>query len=76
LRLERQDDAGVYEPAVEDHVAGAAVAIVAALLGPGEPQLVAEDLQEALPRLTEKIHVATIDSRANCNPSGHNNLLP
>src|ERR1700732_4208081 len=51
LHLERQDDAGVYEPAVEDHVAGAAVAVVTTLLGPGEPEFVAEDLQQALPRL-------------------------
>ena len=51
LGLEREERARVHGPAVEQHHAGAALGVVAALLAAGEPEVVAQDRQEGPPRL-------------------------
>ena len=43
--LDGKDQAGIHQNAVDGDTAGATVAIVAALLGAGESQLFAQDLE-------------------------------
>src|SRR5262249_8964339 len=52
LDFDGEHEARIYEAAVENYVAGAAVAVVATLLGACEVQFVAQHIQEALPWLT------------------------
>ena len=47
LGLEREVGAGVHGLAVEQHHAGPALRVVAALLGAGQPDLLANDVEEA-----------------------------
>src|SRR5712691_502442 len=61
-RLHREDQTGVHQDAVQQHTAGPAIAVTAPLFGPGEPEVVAEDLQQTLPGFTEKIDVFPIDT--------------
>src|SRR5262249_51915698 len=65
LHLDGEHQARIDEPAVEHHVAGAAVAVVATLFGAGEAQLVAQDVQETLPRLAEEIRRLAVDGGLN-----------
>ena len=51
LGLDTKDQAGGYDATVELDRAGSAVAVVAAFLGAGKPDLVAQDLEQALARL-------------------------
>ncbi|HET7900670.1 MAG TPA: FAD binding domain-containing protein, partial [Candidatus Nanopelagicales bacterium] len=46
VRLQRQVRARVHRPAVQEHHAGAALGVVAALLGAGQRQVVADQLEE------------------------------
>ena len=46
VELDREGETGVHGAAVGDHGAGAAVAGAAALLRPGEAEVIAEDVQE------------------------------
>jgi len=71
LHLGRHYQAGVDEPAIKNDVARAAVAVVAAFLGTGQTQLVAQDFQEALPRLTQKLGVLAVDFGLNVNLLAH-----
>ena len=57
-RFDAQHQAGVDDAAVEDHGAGAAVAVVAAFLGAGQPDDVAQAFEQALARLAEKFRAA------------------
>src|SRR5712691_1043752 len=61
-RLHREDQTGVHQDAVQQDTAGAAIAVAAALFGPREPEVFAENLQQALQRFTEKIDVFPIDT--------------
>src|SRR5262245_42987007 len=61
-RLHREDQTGVYQDAVQQHTAGTAITVATTLFGPGEPEFVAEDLQQALPGFTEKINLFPIDT--------------
>jgi len=60
LDFHREDAAGIDEAPVEDHRAGAAVAVVAALLGTRELELIAKNLKEALMRFAEEVDVVAI----------------
>src|SRR5438874_2136576 len=55
LDLDAEDETGVDQPAIEDDVARAAVAVVAAFLAAGQPQLVAQHFKETLARLAEEL---------------------
>ena len=46
----RQREAGIDAPAVDQHRAGAALAVVAALLGAGEVEMVAQRVEQGRPR--------------------------
>src|SRR4029077_15129326 len=48
LRLDAEDQAGVYDAPVEDHRAASAVTVVAAFFGAGEPHDIEEAFEEAL----------------------------
>src|SRR4029077_13864803 len=61
LRLDPEDAARIHQDTVHNHVARAAVAVVAALFRPRQPQFVAQDLQQALARLAEEIDLFTVD---------------
>ena len=49
VRLGREDKAGADESAVEEHGAGAALALLARVLRAGEAEPLAEDVEQALP---------------------------
>src|SRR5271157_5781381 len=74
LRLDGQHEATVDRHTVEDHRAGAAVAVVAALFGPRQPQGVAENFQQALPRLTQELDGFVIHARGNVHLLGHGDV--
>src|SRR5271157_625894 len=74
LRLDGQHEATVDRHTAEDHRAGAAVAVVATLLGPRQPQGVAEDFQQALPRLTEKLDRFVIHGCSDVHLLGHSDV--
>jgi hypothetical protein len=48
LGAQRGDEAGKYRLAVHNDRAGPALALVAADLGPGQPQAIAEDIDQEL----------------------------
>ena len=52
-RLQRQHQAGVDRRAVHQHRAGAAVAVAAALLGAGQAEPVAQQLEQRVARVGE-----------------------
>ena len=60
-----KDDAAIDRQAVHQHGAGAAIAVVAAFFGPGQAQVFAQDLEEALPRFAEELGWLAIDGRRN-----------
>ncbi len=62
--LHAEHKAGVYKLPVHQNAAGAAVPVVAARLGAGETQYIPQALQQALMRLTEKLHFLTVDCGA------------
>jgi hypothetical protein len=59
--LNGQHDAAIHRHAVHQHGAGAAVAVVAAFLRSGQPQLVAENFQETLPGFAKKLGFLAVD---------------
>src|SRR5438105_95519 len=61
LDLGGHDQATVDESAIEDDIARAAVAVVAALLGAGQLQLVAEHFKQAVAWLAEEIGFLAVD---------------
>src|SRR5581483_12061587 len=61
LRLGTEHAAGVDDAAVHDHAAGAAVAVIAALFGTRQPQLVAQYFEQALTGLAEEVDRFPVD---------------
>ena len=61
LGLDGEDEAGVDEASIEDDVARAAVAIVAAFFYARQSQLVAQHFEQALARLAEELDRLTVD---------------
>jgi hypothetical protein len=61
FRFNGKDQATIHRPAVEEHRAGAAVAVVATFLGAGERERIAQHFQQALPRLAEKLRLLAVD---------------
>ena len=61
LGLGGQHQAGVHQPAVEDDAAGAAIAGAAAFLGAGEPELVAQHVEQRLLRLAQELDGLAVD---------------
>jgi len=59
----REHDATIHGHAIHDYGAGAAVAIIATFLRSGQPQLVAENLQETLPRFAEEFAFLPVNRR-------------
>ncbi len=62
--LDSQHQAGAHQAPVDDDAAGAAVAGAATFLGAGEPQLVAQCLQQGLARFAKKFDLVAVDRRA------------
>ena len=69
--FDAENDATVDRKAVHQHGASTAVAVVAAFLGPGEPQIFAEDFQQALPGLAEELGGFAVDGCGNVDFFGH-----
>ena len=63
LGFDRKHKAGVDGSPVKEDRAGAAVSVIAALLGAGEGERVPEYLKEALAGFTEKLNGLSIDCR-------------
>lgn len=61
--LHGQGEARAYRAAIYEHCAGPAVALVAADLGACEPQLLAQHLGQALPRLHRHTVVVAVHSK-------------
>ena len=59
--LEREREARQHRLAVEHHGAGAAVALVAALLGADEVEIVAERLEQRAPRVDRELDLGSAD---------------
>ena len=65
IRLDGQHQARVDEHAVEQNVARPAVAVVAAFLGAGQSQHVAQDLEQALARLAQEFDLVAVNRGGN-----------
>ena len=65
LSFYTQDEARIDESAVEDDAACPTVPVIASLFCTCKVEFIPEDLQQALPRFTEKFHRLTIDSGLN-----------
>ena len=62
---DRQRQAGIDPPAVDQHRAGAALAVVAALLGAGQVELVAQQVEERGPGLDRQVPNFAVDRQGN-----------
>src|SRR5438067_978707 len=71
LDLDAEDQTGVDQSAIEEHIAGAAVAVVATLLGAGQAQLIAQHFEEALPGFAQELCVLAVDLGQHMDFSGH-----
>ena len=69
--LHAQHQATVDRHAVQEHRAGATVAVVAAFLRSGQPQRVAKHLQQALPGLAQELDGLAVDRRGDVDLLGH-----
>ena len=67
LGLDAQHQARGHDAAVQDDGAGAAIAVVAALLGAGQAENVAQALEQALPRLAQKFLRLAVDRGLDAN---------
>src|SRR5581483_3065853 len=63
VRLDAQHQARADEAPIDGDAAGAAIAGGASLLGAGEPQLVAQDVEQRLLRLAEELHLVPVHRR-------------
>ncbi len=61
--LHREDGAGLHRPAVQEDGAGAAVRRVAADVGAGEPQVLADEVDEQQARLDVGLVLLAVDGR-------------
>ncbi len=53
-------ETGIDAAAVQQHRAGAALAVVAAFLGPGQAQMVAQEVEQAGPRRDRQLALHTV----------------
>src|SRR5579884_3133973 len=70
LRLDAEHEARVDETAVQDDRAGATVAVVAPLLRAGQPDHVAQALEQALARLAQEVGGLAVDGRRDVHARG------
>jgi hypothetical protein len=61
LRLDAQHQAGADQHAVDDDRAGAAVAGAAAFLGAGQPEAIAQAVEQGLARVGEELGRLAVD---------------
>src|SRR5262245_36704895 len=62
VALDREREAGKERHAVHEHRAGAALAELATVLGPGEPQVLAQHLEQGLVRRERRLERLAIDA--------------
>src|SRR6185503_20028603 len=74
--LDAEHQAGGHDASVENHGAGAAVAVVAAFLAAGEPDNFAQALEQGLARLGEELDRFSVDGRLYVNFRLHDYRLP
>src|SRR6185295_2424933 len=65
--LHGKHQAGGHDSIVHDDRAGAAIAVVATLLGAGKAEDIAQALQQALPRLAKELPRFAVDGGSNLN---------
>src|SRR5215472_1007016 len=68
LHLQREDEAAQVRPAVDEHGARAALSELAAVLGPGEPHVLAQDLEQRLVRRHEQVAALAVDIEREHDP--------
>src|SRR5262249_21964924 len=61
LRRHRQGEAGQYPAAVHQHRAGPALPVIAALLGPGEAEMLAQGIEQGGARIERQPVLAAVD---------------
>ena len=61
--LHGEQAAAAHRDAVDEHRAGAADAVLAADVGAGQPQVMAEEIRQQEPRLDGLLHCAPVDRR-------------
>src|SRR6266508_86182 len=71
VRLHREHQAGAGRQAVDEHGAGAADAVLATDVGPGEAQVLAQEVHEELARLAAPLPPLTIDGELDGDEVGH-----
>jgi hypothetical protein len=59
----RQAEAGVHPPSVHDHGAGTALAVVAALFGASELQMLTRHVEQSRPRVEREFLAGTVDGQ-------------
>ena len=69
LAVDREQQAGVHGPAIEQHGAGATVAHVADLLGARELQVVSQGVEERAPRLEQQLVLGTVHIQGDAAPA-------
>src|SRR3989442_12569875 len=68
LEVERHGQAGQVRPAIDEHATGGALAQLAAVLGPGQSQVFAQDLQQCFVGRHHDRHLFAVDAQADGDP--------
>ena len=63
LGLHREHQAGAHGCAVDENRAGAAHAVLAAHMGAGQPQMMAQAIRQREPRLDVDLDLSTVDAK-------------
>ena len=75
VKADRQRQAGIDAPAVDQHGAGAALAAVAALLGAGEVEPLAQQVEQGDARIDLQLVAVSVDGEGD-GKAGHGRLAP
>src|SRR5437016_756901 len=67
LRRRREHEAGDHPPPIEQNRAGAALAVVAALLGAGQPEVLAQRIEQCGARIERHAMLTAVDRECESN---------
>src|SRR5262249_23128973 len=75
FRFHSENQTGIYQPAIQNNVAGATIAVVATFLGSSQFQFIAQNLEQSLEGLAKKFSPLAIDRSRHMNFSWHRSGL-